>query len=72
MKVQVNRAEIELFFRTISLQKQRDEQKAELIQVIQEGDVGKGVVTGISNFGAFVDLGGADGLIHISEMSWVW
>ncbi len=69
--LEVNRARNRAIFSERSaLQKQRDEQKAELIQVIQEGDVRKGVVTGISNFGAFVDLGGADGLIHISEMSW--
>ena len=69
--LEVNRARNRAIFSERSaLQKQRDEQKAELIQVIQEGDVRKGVVTGSSNFGAFVDLGGADGLIHISEMSW--
>ena len=69
--LEVNRARNRAIFSERSaLQKQRDEQKAELIQVIQEGDVRQGVVTGISNFGAFVDLGGADGLIHISEMSW--
>ncbi|MFL2804110.1 MAG: 30S ribosomal protein S1 [Dehalococcoidia bacterium] len=69
--LEVNRARNRAIFSERSaLQKQRDQQKAELIQVIQEGDVRQGVVTGISNFGAFVDLGGADGLIHISEMSW--
>ena len=35
-----------------------------------EGEIRRGRVAGISNFGAFVDLGGADGLIHISELSW--
>tara|TARA_B100001123_G_C15342776_1_gene1035705 strand:+ start:1022 stop:2233 length:1212 start_codon:yes stop_codon:yes gene_type:complete len=47
-----------------------DKVKAELIKNLSEGQVCKGKVTGISNFGAFVDLGGADGLIHISELSW--
>ena len=47
-----------------------DKAKAELIKNLSEGQVCKGKVTGISNFGAFVDLGGADGLIHISELSW--
>ena len=37
---------------------------------MKEGDVIKGRIVGVSNFGAFVDLGGADGLIHISELSW--
>lgn len=53
-----------------SVQKQRDEQKDRLIEELKEGEVRSGNVTGISNFGAFVDLGGADGLIHISELSW--
>ncbi|MDP7579337.1 MAG: S1 RNA-binding domain-containing protein [SAR202 cluster bacterium] len=48
----------------------RDEQKAKLIEELVEGEVRRGRVTGISSFGAFVDLGGADGLIHISELSW--
>ncbi len=53
-----------------SMQEQREEQKARLIQELTEGEVRQGRVTGISSFGAFVDLGGADGLIHISELSW--
>jgi small subunit ribosomal protein S1 len=69
--LEVNRSRNRAIFSERSaLQKQRDEQKAELIEKLEEGEVRKGIVTGISNFGAFVDLGGADGLIHISEMSW--
>ena len=41
-----------------------------LMDEIQEGDIRDGLVTGITNFGAFVDIGGADGLVHISELSW--
>ena len=41
-----------------------------LFERIQEGDVVDGVVKNVTDFGAFVDLGGADGLLHISEMSW--
>lgn len=52
------------------IEKYRDEQKTKLITELHEGEVRKGRVTGISSFGAFVDLGGADGLVHISEMSW--
>ena len=52
------------------LHEQREEQKAKLIKELTEGEVRKGKVTGISSFGAFVDLGGADGLIHVSELSW--
>ncbi|MFG6332019.1 MAG: 30S ribosomal protein S1 [Lachnospiraceae bacterium] len=50
------------------------ERKAEmqraLFERIQAGDVVEGVVKNVTDFGAFVDLGGADGLLHISEMSW--
>jgi small subunit ribosomal protein S1 len=48
----------------------RNERKARLIEELREGEVRRGRVTGISSFGAFVDMGGADGLVHISEMSW--
>jgi small subunit ribosomal protein S1 len=48
----------------------RQEQKAEIIQTLQEGEVKRGVVTSLREFGAFVDIGGADGLIHISELAW--
>ena len=53
-----------------AMQEVREEHKAKLIDELTEGEVRHGRVTGISNFGAFVDLGGADGLIHISELSW--
>ena len=45
-------------------------QKMRLVQELEEGDIRRGRVAGISSFGAFIDLGGADGLVHISEMSW--
>ena len=53
-----------------AMQELREERKAKLIDELTEGEVRHGRVTGISTFGAFVDLGGADGLIHISELSW--
>ena len=59
-----------IFSERQAVQQRRDEQKARLIEELTEGEVRRGKVTGISNFGAFVDLGGADGLIHISELSW--
>ena len=46
------------------------EQQAALFARIHEGDVVEGVVKNVTDFDAFVDLGGADGLLHISEMSW--
>jgi small subunit ribosomal protein S1 len=48
----------------------RLEQKAKLISSLKEGESRQGVVTSLREFGAFVDIGGADGLIHISELSW--
>ena len=46
------------------------EMQAALFARIHEGDVVEGVVKNVTDFGAFIDLGGADGLLHISEMSW--
>jgi small subunit ribosomal protein S1 len=48
----------------------RDSQKKRLLEELRVGEVRTGVVTSLSDFGAFVDLGGADGLIHLSELSW--
>ncbi len=48
----------------------RKQQKEELLSELQEGDTRTGEVISLCDFGAFVDLGGADGLIHLSEMSW--
>ena len=59
-----------IFSERQAVQEWRDAQKARLVEDLEVGEIRKGVVTGISNFGAFVDLGGADGLVHISEMSW--
>ena len=72
MKVlEVNRSRNRaIFSERQAVQESRDALKAKLILELQEGATRKGVVTGISSFGAFVDLGGADGLIHISELSW--
>lgn len=48
----------------------RAEQKRRLLADLEVGDVRTGTVTSLADFGAFVDLGGADGLIHLSELSW--
>jgi small subunit ribosomal protein S1 len=48
----------------------RAQQKARLLSELKEGDVVRGTVTGLRDFGAFVNLGGADGLIHVSELAW--
>lgn len=48
----------------------RKEQKERLLAEIKEGDTLTGTVTSVADFGVFVDLGGVDGMIHLSEMSW--
>ncbi|MFO0934380.1 MAG: 30S ribosomal protein S1 [Planctomycetota bacterium] len=52
------------------IEEQRDELKKHLLGEIQPGQVRKGIVKNIADFGAFVDLGGIDGLLHITDMSW--
>ncbi len=52
------------------LEEERAEQKTKLLTEINEGDVREGTVKNIADFGAFVDLGGIDGLLHITDMSW--
>jgi small subunit ribosomal protein S1 len=52
------------------IEEQRDELKKQLLGEIQPGQVRKGIVKNIADFGAFVDLGGIDGLLHITDMSW--
>jgi small subunit ribosomal protein S1 len=59
-----------IFSERAALQAWKAIQKARLVKELTEGETRQGRVTGISSFGAFVDLGGADGLIHISELSW--
>ena len=49
---------------------EKEEKRKELFDRIKEGDTVEGTVKNITDFGAFIDLGGADGLLHISEMSW--
>jgi small subunit ribosomal protein S1 len=53
-----------------ALQEWRSQQKDRLLSELQEGEVRKGRISSIRNFGVFVDLGGADGLVHLSEISW--
>ena len=48
----------------------KERKQKELLEKINVGDVIEGTVKNVTDFGAFIDLGGADGLLHISEMSW--
>ena len=52
------------------IEKQRQEDRESLLGKLEEGQLQKGVVKNIAEFGAFVDLGGIDGLLHITDMSW--
>ncbi|MGQ9684227.1 MAG: 30S ribosomal protein S1 [Anaerolineae bacterium] len=69
--IEVNRRRNRLILSYRAARRQwRSQQRRSLLDEIHEGDVRRGIVSSLANFGAFVDLGGADGLIHISEMAW--
>ena len=52
------------------LEESRAEQRAEVVARLTEGDIVEGVVKNITDYGAFVDLGGVDGLLHVTDMAW--
>src|SRR5437764_532665 len=52
------------------LEQTQSEVRQNFLTQLQKGQIRKGVVSSIVNFGAFVDLGGVDGLVHVSELSW--
>ena len=52
------------------IEEEREEAKRKLMGTVKEGDIVRGTVTNIAEFGAFIDLGGLDGLLHITDMSW--
>jgi small subunit ribosomal protein S1 len=69
--IEVDRHRQRLVFSQRDAQKEWEEmQKGELLDRLQEGDVLHGRISGLRDFGIFVDLGGADGLVHISELAW--
>ncbi|MGQ9909348.1 MAG: 30S ribosomal protein S1 [Candidatus Flexifilum sp.] len=69
--IEVNRKRRRLVFsQRDASQRNREARKELLLDQLREGEVRRGVVSGLRDFGAFVDLGGADGLIHISELAW--
>jgi small subunit ribosomal protein S1 len=56
--------------RRVLMEKERDSLKKEVLKVLEEGVILEGTVKNITGYGAFVDLGGIDGILHISDMSW--
>ncbi len=54
----------------LAIQEWRQRRREELLEELKPGEVRRGVVSNIANFGAFVDLGGAEGLIHIDQLAW--
>ncbi len=59
-----------IFSRKVLLEEEKEQKKKEVLNTIKAGDKIEGEVKRITDFGAFVDVGGIDGLVHISEMSW--
>ncbi|GCE47094.1 small subunit ribosomal protein S1 [Thermosporothrix hazakensis] len=69
--IEINRARNRLILsERMAVQEWRQRRREELLEELQPGEVRKGVVSNLANFGAFVDLGGADGLVHISQLAW--
>jgi len=69
--IEIDRARSRLILsERAAMRELRRDQKARLMEEIREEDVRTGVVTSIADFGVFVDLGGVDGLIHVSELAW--
>ena len=56
--------------RRLFVEERREERRQQFLQEIEVGQVRKGIVKNITDFGAFIDLGGVDGLLHITDMSW--
>ncbi len=69
--IEINRAPNRLILsERLAVQEWRQRRREELLDELKPGEVRKGVVSNLANFGAFVDLGGADGLVHISQLAW--
>ncbi len=69
--IEVNRRRRRLVFSERAAQREwRIQQRERLLAEIAEGEVREGMVSSLRDFGAFVDLGGVDGLVHLSELSW--
>ena len=69
LELDKNRNNVVLSRRAL-LEQTQSETRTQFLDGLQKGQIRKGVVSSIVNFGAFVDLGGVDGLVHVSELSW--
>lgn len=69
LKIDETRRNIVVSRRSL-IEKQREEDREHLLGELEIGQIRKGIVKNIADFGAFVDLGGIDGLLHITDMSW--
>jgi small subunit ribosomal protein S1 len=69
LKIDDTRRNIVISRRSL-IERQREEDRSYLMQELEVGQVRKGIVKNIADFGAFVDLGGIDGLLHITDMAW--
>ncbi len=69
--IEINRSRNRLILsERAAVQEQRTQRKDELMDQLEPGQVRRGVVSNLTSFGAFIDLGGADGLVHVSEISY--
>jgi len=69
LKIDLERRNIVISRRRL-IEVEREEARKTLLTRVKEGDIVKGFVTNIADFGAFIDLGGIDGLLHVTDMSW--
>ncbi len=69
LKIDLERKNIVISRRKL-IETEREQAKKRLLETLKEGDIVSGTVKNIADFGAFVDLGGIDGLLHITDMSW--
>lgn len=68
--IEVDRARNRLILSERAVEEDIRKEKAKFLEELHEGDIRAGRVTSLANFGAFVDIGGIDGLIHLSELAW--
>jgi small subunit ribosomal protein S1 len=69
IKINKNRRNI-VVSRRVVLEKEREKMREELLKEIEVGQIRQGVVKNVTDFGVFIDMGGVDGLLHITDMSW--